>query len=592
MNELKPGPDSMGAKHFRLVVFWLRILARWRPGSRQILLLMALAVGVLGALAALTFKYATLGIQLLLTGHGEGYVETFQQLAWWQRLLVPAVGGLLAGAVLHFGQRIEQRKATDYMEAVALGDGDVPLRPSLIRSVAALFSIASGAAIGKEGPLVQLAAVGASVLGRLRHEPPARLRLLVACGAAAGIAAAYNAPIAGALFVAEIILGSIAMESLGPLLLSSMAATLTIRSLDSPSVLYQLAVDQSVPAGNISLFLLLGVFCGLVAPLFIGFLKQSKRLFAQIAGPASLRLAAGGLIFGILAIYHPEVAGNGQSVIRSILDHEFAWQLVALIMVMKVLAVAAVFGSGAVGGVFTPSLLVGASLGYLAAVLATALGVNGVVPEFYVVVGMGAFLGAAAQAPIMALLLMFEMTLCPAIILPMMAASVSAYFVARSVSSESLYGESLRAGPRSVFDKAFGTITVRNILRPSFAKTTASSAFGEIAARFLRASEGVLPVTDGKGIYLGAVLLDDVRPYLKEADLARSVIAHDIMRDDLPTLSADFDLPEALRTFGQTNYETLPVVDTVNGQIIGLLARADLFLVVSELTRRDGVKAT
>ncbi len=191
----------------------------------------AASIGFLGALAAVAFREGIRLFELALTGHVGGLVLSASLIPWWERILVPVVGGLLAGLVMHYGARaLQARRAVDYMEAIVVGNGVIGARSTLIRSVASLFTIASGGSIGREGPMVQLAALIGSKIGNLVHAPVPRLRLMVACGAAAGITSAYNAPIAGAMFVAEIVMGSIAMESFGPLLVASVTANATIHN--------------------------------------------------------------------------------------------------------------------------------------------------------------------------------------------------------------------------------------------------------------------------------------------------------------------------------------------------------------------------
>jgi CIC family chloride channel protein len=572
---------------FDILKLRLKYLARQNYGGRQRMLFYAFVAGLAGAFAAAAFKYATALIQFLLTGASGGYVQTFRGLEWWQRLLIPAVGGILAGAVLYFGRKLVPRKATNYMEAVALGDGDVPIRPTLVRSSSALFSIASGEAIGREGPLAQLAAAAASGIGRLLGEPPARLRLLVACGAAAGLAAAYNAPVASAFFVAEIILGSISMDSFGPILLASATSAVATRFFDDGHSLYPVAFAGDVPVTGLLVMALAGVLCGLAAPLFISILDKSRNAFGRLNLMPVIGLAVGGLIVGALAVWHPEIVGNGRSAISEMLAGQYVWQFVLTLMLLKILAVAAVFGSGAVGGVFTPSLFVGASIGYLIGILAIAAGYTSIPPECYAAVGMGAFLAAVMQAPVMAIVMIFEMTLCPALIVPLVAAAIAAYFTVRALHGRSLYEKALKSAPSGVFDREIAAVHVSDILRPTFPSLGTGSRLDEITAAFVSSSEGVLPVADKSGVYLGSVMPKTIKTYLSDADLAAAVIASDIMRDDIPTLDLAADLPEALRTFSNAEFEALPVVDAATGKVAGLLSRADLYLTISELTRRQ-----
>ena len=238
---------------------------------------------------------------------------------------MPAVGGALAGVVLVYGQKITRfQSSTDYMEAIAIGSGTVPTRATLVKSVAALFSIGSGGSIGREGPMVQLAALVASRLGRWRKFTPPQLRLLVACGAAAGIASAYNAPIAGSFFVAEIILGTIAMESLGPLVISAVAATLTLHVFTSAHVLYKVPSFGEVSPWEMGPYVVLGLISGATAPFFLNSLRQAERFFIALKLPVVARLALGGLLVGVIAINVPRVCGNGYSVVVEILSGKIA----------------------------------------------------------------------------------------------------------------------------------------------------------------------------------------------------------------------------------------------------------------------------
>ena len=270
----------------RLLRWRLWIVEKLRPSPWQETLAFAAVAGVLGALAALLFRHGVELIHYVLTGTYSSMVDSFRELEWWQRLAVPAVGGLLAGLVLLFGKRLHRgESSTDYMEAILIGSGDLPVRASLVKSTAAMFSIASGGSIGREGPMVQLAAVAASGLGRWRKLSAPQLRLLVACGAASGIASAYNAPIAGSFFVAEIILGTIAMESLGPLAVAAVAATLTVRTLADPHTLYTVPSFTLHSLWEIGPFLVLGALAGVLAPWFLRSLRQAEHFFATTKLP-------------------------------------------------------------------------------------------------------------------------------------------------------------------------------------------------------------------------------------------------------------------------------------------------------------------
>lgn len=425
--------------------------SRQAPGGilheGELTLLLAALVGILGALSTVLFREAIRAVEWIFVHSQSGLVEAARALPWWQRLLVPVAGGLCAGLVLQFGLRLSRsNRPGDYMEAIALGVGVLGIRRSLVRSTASLFTIGSGGSIGREGSMVQLSALIGSLVGRALHRDAGRLRLLVACGAAAGLASAYNAPLAGALFVAEVILGTIAMESFGPLIIASVVANATVHTFLGYQPVYEMPRIQVVSNWELGLYLVMGVLLGVAGPWFLWALEGADRAFASLHLPVFVKLGLGGAVVGMLSIARPEVWGNGYSVVNSLLHTDWTWTLVGAVLLCKMFATAATAGSGAVGGVFTPTLFVGAALGYLFGYAAhAALPQATAPPGTYAVVAMGGFLAATTQAPFLSILMIFEMTLAYEVVLPLMLACVIGRHVARTrLGAESIYARSLR----------------------------------------------------------------------------------------------------------------------------------------------------
>jgi chloride channel protein, CIC family len=554
------------------------------PTELQVTLVWAGLIGFGGALASIAFRFVTSIVHKVITGSSApGYVESFAQLPPSLRLVVPAIGGLVAGAVIYFGMRWQSSiTTTDYMEAVVLGDGKIGARRSIVKCLSSLFTIASGGSIGREGPLVQLSSLVASLAGRWRHWSLPRLRLLVGCGAAAGIASAYNAPIAGALFVAEIVLGSVAMEIFGPLVFSSVVATLTVRGFLGSEPLYRIPPFRLNANSEIVPYLLLGVVSGLVAPWFIRLLRASEEWIGRIRLPVYLKMCLGGLIVGALAMVHPEVCGNGYAAVDAILRGEWAWQILAIILIFKILATTATFGSGAVGGVFTPTLFVGASLGFLfgdgARHLPGHLVTN---PSAFALVGMGAFLAATTHAPIMAIIMIFELTLDYQIILPLMLACVVAYYTSVSLEKRSIYAEALKRKGAGDYRRQLTELHVRDLMKPNPLTITPTAGFAEIGEKFVSTRFNYLYVTNRKK-FVGAVSLHDIKNYLNAPELAALVIAGDIQRDHFPVIPADATLTEALVRFSQHDGERLPVVNNATeNQLIGSISKTDVILALA-----------
>jgi CIC family chloride channel protein len=577
--------------HFlRRLKWWVWFTEVIHLSDLQITLCWAGIIGFGGALTSIAFRYATSVLHKLMTGSTTpGLVESFMALSWWARLTIPAVGGLLAGLVLYLGTRWRGGVTTsDYMEAVVLGDGKISTRRSMVKCLSAAFTVASGGSIGREGPLVQLSSLVASILGRLRGWSTPRLRLLVGCGAAAGIASAYNAPIAGALFVAEIVLGTVAMEIFGPLVFSSVIATLTIHGFLGADPIYAIPHFSLHSNWEIVPYLLLGLLAGLAAPWFLRLLDLSEKLVGRSRVPLYLKMCVGGLIVGALAVWYPEVCGNGYNAVNSILAGNWGWQIVAVILLCKVLATAATFGSGAVGGVFTPTMFVGASLGYLFGALAAhfpaGLTMN---PSAFALVGMGAFLAATTHAPIMAIIMIFELTLDYQIILPLMLACVIGYYTSVSFEKRSIYSEALKRKGAGDYRHQLAELHVRDLMKPDPLTVSPTARFAEIGEKFIANRFNYLYVTE-EGRFLGAISLHDIKNYLNAPELAEVVIAGDIVREDFPIIHPSASLNEALDRFARHVGERLPVV-TNHGisRLVGSLAKTDVILALAGSDKRQ-----
>ncbi|MFY2057561.1 ClcB-like voltage-gated chloride channel protein [Achromobacter xylosoxidans] len=426
---------------------WLRgrLLADNLPAT----LCAAALMGLAGALATVIFRELLGWIQMLLGGvdSPHGMVSLARGMSSWERLLLPAAGGAIAGLILQVAaRRLPPRGAADYMEAIAIGRGVIGFRQTVARSISSLFSIGSGASIGREGPMVQLAAMFSSLSGRYLVLPPRHLRLLVACGATAGITAAYNAPIAGALFISEIVYGAIASATLVPLVVSSVVANIVTRQILHYDAVFHMPPFEFVSGWEVANYLGLGLIAGMVAPQFLRFLDASKALFRRLTLPLWAKMALGGLVVGALSVFKPEVWGNGYSVVNSMLHtDEWAWQAVAAILLFKIVATGASVGSGAIGGVFTPTLFVGAAVGAL-----YGSGLHALFPagdlsavSSYAVVGMGALLAATTYAPLMSILMIFEMTLSYEVMLPLMLACITGFVIAQRIRPDSVYAKSL-----------------------------------------------------------------------------------------------------------------------------------------------------
>lgn len=551
-----------------MLSFLLKLRTRaqtlFRLSDAHTMLIWSAIVGVGGAFATMAFREGIDLMQHLISGQSGSFVQMAKRLPWYVRFWMPAAGGFLAGCVLLLATRGDKKAGkTDYMESVALGNGVVPVRQSLWRSVSSLLTIGSGGSIGREGPMVQLAALAASLVGRFAHFDPPRLRLLVACGAAAGITSAYNAPIAGAFFVSEIVLGGIAMESLGPMIVASVVANIVMREFGGYRPPYEMPVFPAVTGPEVLLFVVLGALCGVLAPQFLHLLDASKNQFKRLPVPLPVRLAFGGLVVGVISVWVPDVWGNGYSVVNHILHSPWTWQALVAVLVFKVIATSATVGSGAIGGVFTPTLFVGAVFGSLFGLAMQAVWPGHTSAYFaYAIVGMGAFLTGATQAPLMAILMIFEMTLSYQVVLPLLASCVFAYFVARATGTTSMYEITLHHHQDAEERSRIRTTQMRELIQPAQTVVPLTASVADMTRVFLEYPVKYLYVTDDTGRFRGAVALKDITSdLLDKRDTTDKTAAH-YAHTPFPLLTPDMPLATALERFMAFQGERLPVIES------------------------------
>ena len=562
----------------------------FRFSEEHSILLWAAFSGLLGALATIAFREGISGLQWLLTGESGSLVHIAKSLPWYSRMLLPAAGGVVAGIFLLLAKRYTVGASADYMEAVAIGDGNIPIKQSLLRSISSLSTIATGGSIGREGSMVQLAAMAASFVGRIAHFTPQRLRLLVACGAAAGLTSAYNAPIAGAFFITEIVLGSIAMGSFGPILVASVVANITMRGFPGYKPTYEMPAFPAIFGIEVVFFIGLGILCGIASPQFLRLLNFSKRQFQQTNLPITARLGLGGLMVGIISIWVPEVWGNGYSVVNAMLHTHWAWSAVLMLLVFKVIATVLTTGSGAVGGVFTPTLFVGAAMGYL-----VGLGVHYLLPGgtsepfAYAIVGMGAFLAAATSAPLMAILMIFEMTLSYQVVLPLMLSCVIAYVVAHSIDETSMYDITIKRNRDAKARMRLRKTQMRDLIKPAETILPLTASFEDISRMFLVYPVKYIYIVDAKNHYQGVVALQDITSALLEKNSGSTKPAADFLRHDfLHVITPEMSLSQALEHFMAHQGERLPTIECVaTPLLLGVVYKSSLLDAYFKLNRAD-----
>jgi len=571
-------------------VAWLRLAVRrrFRQDERVYAIGLTLAVGALGALAAVGVRYLGQAIQWLVLHDGGEPLRAARALGFPMIVVIPAAGGVLYGLLRRLFQPGGGAESTsEIMEAVSLsGSARLDLPGSVKKSIASVALNALGGSVGREGPIVQLASAGASRLAEALRVPLERRRVLIGCGAAAGMAAAYNAPIGAAMFVMEIVHGNFALEIFGPVVLASVTATMVSWGAFGSAPLYPVPLVPAPSLLALPLFALLGALVAWTGVVFRSGVEVSERMFKSIRLPLEARAGIGGLLVGLLAWWIPEVWGNGYDGVREVLAGSILPAVLLPLLVAKIVATSASLGSGGSGGVFTPALLIGAAAGAVFG-FGSEIALPGlhVAPVFFVLAGMTAAIASTTFAPITAMIMVFEMCQNYGAVMPLAVVTVTATWVARGLRRDSIYTESLRR--RGVdFDVAFeqmalASLRAEDLIRTDPLSVGADAPVAEVLELFAR-SRGTAVYVTRDGRLIGAI---DLRDAFQVADSTRrrdSLTASDLVRD-VPRVTPKTPLDEVMRRFSQLELAQLPVVALHDpDHLLGSVARRD---VVSALDR-------
>lgn len=575
-------------RHWRSV---LSLRHRLRPSEEAVHLALAGVVGIVGGSVHLVYHWLGKLIQTMAYLHHGTILEVARGVEPAHRLAVTGAGGLVAGLVLFQGLRLASKGGqSNLLEVVVAGDGRMPFRPSFIKALSSALSINTGASIGREGLIIQLVAVISSKLGQWVKWPPYRLRLLVACGAAAGMAAAFDAPVAGAVFAAQIVLGNFSMRLFAPLVFASVIAAMMSRRFFHIEQWYVVPVVSFENLGQLPWFLLLGVLAGGAGATFLKLLNRAQKWFAKMPLPGYARIALAGMAVGAMAMLFPEVMGNGYEATSEMLDEQVSPERMAALFVAKMLATILCIGAGTVGGVFTPTLFLGAALGCLTgSALHLAGWQSGMPIAVFGLVGMGSILAATTHSPLLAIIMIFELSLNYSIMPPLMLACVVATLVSRSQHPESIYSESLRqkdllAARDDVKLGAALEMTVGDLMRERVAPLRETASFDTVASRFLTSTYHFLPVVNADQRLIGLIALQDIKEYLGSNLELGSVIAYDLMRPPPPCLTPNQRFSDVLPVLLSSELRNVPVVnDRAEFKLIGALSRADALSMYSEL---------
>jgi CIC family chloride channel protein len=559
------------------------ILNQIKTSEHTIMAILATLVGLAGGFGAIGFRYLIGFIQEVAYGSGESLLEVAPLTPWYLRIWIPALGGLVVGPLVYFlAREAKGHGVPEVMEAVALRSGIIRKRIVLVKSLASAISIGTGGSVGREGPIVQIGSAIGSSIGQVLRISEDRIRTLVGCGAAAGIAATFNAPVAGSMFALEIILGDFGLATFSPIVISSVVATAVSRHFLGDFPAFLVPAYQLVSAWELPLYVILGFFCALVAVTFTTVLYRAEDFFDHLKFPAYLKAFVGGLILGCIGLRFPHILGVGYKAIDMALMQQLAWWVLLLLVGLKILATSITIGSGGSGGIFAPSLFMGAMAGgFFGSVVHQLFPGVTASPGAYSIVGMGAVVSGTTHGPLSAILILFEMTGDYKIILPLMIACIISSLASGQWLKDSIYtlklarrGVNIRAGKEV---NVLKSISVSDVMHPEVETIPENISLGGLAEKISKSKYKSFPVVDQEGRLTGIVTHYDYRDVVFEEDLKDLVVVKEVATPNVVTVSIEDNLYDAMEKITSKDFSLLPVISNRDPrQLLGVLTRRDI----------------
>ncbi len=581
----------------KLSKYTASIMERAKLSEHTFMIIVAIIIGILAGFAAIGIR-ALIEFISELSFSGEGsLLQNIIDSPWYIKLLIPAIGGLIVGPIIYFfAPEAKGHGVPEVMQSILLKGGIIRPRVALVKAFASAVTIGTGGSVGREGPIVQIGSSLGSSVGQFFRVPSKRLKTLVGCGAAAGIAAAFNAPIAGALFAVEIILMDFAVAQFSPIVISSVMATVISHRFEGNFAAFEVPLYQLNSPYELLFYFVLGILSALVSYSFIKVLYYSEDFFDnKVRFPEYLKPVIGGLGIGLIALLFPQVMGLGYQSINLALHGDMIWSLALALVFLKILATSVTLGSGGSGGIFAPSLFMGAMLGAFFGTL-----VNSIFPDItagpgaYALVAMGGLVAGTTRAPITAIIIVFELTNDYHIILPLMITCIISTILSSRLSRESIY--TLKLLLRNINIKEGAEI---NIMESIFVKEVYTEKFDSLSTvdNFSKVVNGVIqgkgpefPVIDSNQNIHGLISMQVVKNYLFERDSLQNIlIANDIANTNFSSVNPNDNCQIALDKMRRYDLEGIPVTEQPDSEkIIGMIWLKDIQdAYQKEITRRD-----
>ena len=582
MAAIPTGRDGLGSAAPPLFFRSLRDFLRVLPGAAQRFWVLVIATGILSGLGAGALLAALSLVQRLAWPESATFVGAVQAASPFHHVAVPVLAGCAVSAVALLSRLpLGGHGTARIIEAIWHRGRELALGRTAARGIVSIGAVAMGASLGREGALVQTGAAAGSWLATRLGIEERQARVLVACGAASGIAAAYDVPIGGALFGLEVLLGSFALELLGPIVVSCVVATAVSRTLPGPHLEYVIPDYELLRPSELLLGLALAPLFGLASAVYIrvmGWVEVQLDRLPRWAQPA-LPPAALALL-GAAALRWPALLGNGFDTVHQVLLGGIPLAALLALPALKLAATALCAGAGVPGGLFTPSLFYGATLGGAAGQLVAHLTTAGPPPGALALIGMASVLAGTTHAAVSSVLIIFELTGDYGVILPLMLSAAVAAATSRAIEPDSLYTAPLRRRgvglpelPRPDWLRA---TAVAGLVVEDAARVGPEARFEEVLKRLLALPAGHdLYVTSAEGLLLGVIRLDALKGTISERALLGMIVAADVVDRTVQPVTTAMTLVDVAARFRDGDLERLPVVDGAR-RLVGTVSMRDV----------------
>jgi len=538
---------------------------------------------VIGALAGFGAYGVSKLIGLIQSVSWKGvtdFLEIKQSVSSLYILLIPAIGGLIVGPIIFKGAReAKGHGVPEVMESVFLKGGVIRKRVAFIKALASSITIGTGGPVGREGPIVQIGSSIASSIGQIFQIKDNELKVLVGAGAAAGISAAFNAPIAGALFATEIILGNFAITSFAPIIVASVMGNLVFISIEGSKPIFSVPVYSLNSGWELIFYLILGIVCGIVGILFIKILYYCEKKWLDLKLNEMIKPFFGGIIIGAIAIFYPHIMGSGYTAIDLALKGNLVLWTALLLILIKIFATSTSLSSGGSGGIFAPSLFMGAYAGFIVGSLFNYLFPSlGITPGAYALVGMGGVVSSAIHGPLTAIIIIFELTGDYNIILPLMITCIIASLLSEVFNEYSIYTLKLKLKgilfKQGVEVNILKRIKVSEIIKSDFAVVNKNAPLKKLIGKVMEKNINIFHVVDEADKHIGIITLSNLKIAIGEKDIFEGFLLVEDIYEPIEAISEQDSLEKAMTVFGRNDVNELPVLK--NGELIGVVKRTDL----------------